>query len=249
VTPDPAVEAMLAPFREDLAEEFDVKIGEATDFFPRGAHEGVDNYERLGEAEVGNLMTDSFIDRYGTDFAFTNSGGIRSPLPSDYVPADTTLDRDGVFPDDLVLGDVFQFHSFGNTVVTREVSGALLHEMMEHGLGQLPNADGRFPQIAGFEVTYNSALPAGSRVVTIQLPDGTPVLADSTVYTIALPDFVNAGGDGYTMLADGVGTTREPLTTVVEAYIRAQGSITPFLDCRLADLDATSVGGMRQTCP
>lgn len=246
VSPDQAVVDMLEPFREQLADEFDQKIGEAAALFPRGEHGGVQNYERLGEAEVGNLMTDSFLARYDVDFAFTNSGGIRSPLPSSYEPQDETLDRDFNFPDDLVLGDVFEFHSFGNTVVTREITGALLWDMMEHGLGELPDADGRFPQIAGFNVVYDSSQPPGERVVSMETDDGIPILANDTVYTIALPDFVNAGGDDYTMLADGEGTTREPLTTVVAAYIEAQGTITPFLDCRLVDQNPGSVAAQRQ---
>lgn len=244
VEPDPAIVEFLQPFRDELSALLDEKIGETTGFWPRG-----DGYERIGEAEVGNLMADSFLNRYGTQLAFTNSGGIRSPLPSSYVPDPSAgADRDGVFPDDILLGDVFNFHSFGNEVVTRDISGAALHAMLEHGLGQLPDSDGRFPQIAGFRVIYDSAAPEGARVISVELMDGTPIPADGTLYSLALPDFVNEGGDGYTMLADGVGTTRELLTQVVEAEIRSRGTITPFFDCRLIDVNPAGPAAGRQDC-
>ncbi len=244
VTPDQAVVDLLQPLRDELSALLDEKIGTTSAFWPRGG-----GYERIGEAEVGNLMADSFLNRYGTQLALTNSGGIRSPLPSSYVPAPGSgADRDGVFPDDILLGDVFNFHNFGNDVVTRTVSGATLHAMLEHGLGSLPNSNGKFPQIAGFRVIYNSAAASGSRVIGVQLTDGTPIPSDGTLYTIALPDFVNEGGDDYLMLADGQGTTREPLTQVVELEIRARGTIAPFFDCRLIDINPSGPAVGRQDC-
>ncbi len=235
VTPDATIEALLAPYREDLAAALDGVIGVATDTFPRGG-----GYERLGEAELGDLVADSMRLRYGTQLAFTNAGGIRSPLPSSYAPQDTTLARPAAGyaagpPWDLVVGDAFTILPFGNSIVTRTVTGAQLWDMLENGFSRLPDANGRFPQISGFVVAYDSALPPGSRVVSVTLPDGTPIVADGTSYTIAVNDFINSGGDGYTMLADGEGTSRELMATVFAEYVESQGVVTPTLDGRLTD--------------
>lgn len=234
VTPDPAIVSMLAPYRTALAAAFDEKIGKATGVFPRGG-----NIERLGEVAIGNLIADSMRVRYGTQLAFTNGGGIRAALPSSYVPAASGLVRTGcsvATPCDLVIGDVFTVLPFGNSVVTRTITGALLHAVLEKSVEAIPAANGRFLQISGFKFQYDSSRPPGSRIVSVKLADDTPIPADGTTYTLATNDFVNAGGDGYTMLADGQGTTREVMADVLVAHIRNLGTITPVIEGRIVDV-------------
>lgn len=240
VSPDPAIVAMLAPYRTELAAAFDATIGVATDLFPRGG-----NIERRQEVAIGNLIADAIRMRYGTQLALTNGGGIRAPLPSSYLPADTSLRRTAPGyapgpPFDLVVGDVFSVLPFGNSVVTRTVTGAQLYAALENGVSRInpdgTGTDGRFPQISGFKFTFHLLNPAGSRVTSVELADGTPVLPDGTIYTFATNDFVNAGGDSYTMLADGQGATREVMADVVQAYIQDLGTITPTIEGRITTL-------------
>jgi 5'-nucleotidase len=155
---------------------------------------------------------------------------------------DTTLRRNSPGyaagpPFDIVIGDAFTVLPFGNIVVTREVSGALLWEALEHSVAAIPGANGRFAQISGFEFTYDAAQPAGSRVVAVTLDDGTPILPDSTTYTFATNDFVNAGGDGYTMFVGEHGVTREVMADVLLAYIEDLGTITPAVEGRITRLN------------
>jgi 5'-nucleotidase len=237
VTPDPAIVALLAPYQAALAAIFDGQIGVATALFPRGG-----NIERSGEVAIGNLIADAIRLRYGTQLALTNGGGIRAPLPSSYLPADHTLRRNtpGYAPGppfDLVIGDVFAVLPFGNSVVTRDVTGTQLWAALENGVSQINSAtclgtDGRFPQISGFKFTFQCSNPVGSRVLSVALTDGTPIPADGTLYTFATNNFVNAGGDFYTMLADGQGVTREVMFDVVLEYIQDLGTITPTIDGR-----------------
>jgi 5'-nucleotidase len=239
VTPDPAIVAMLAPFRLELAASFDERIAGATGVFPRGG-----NLERREEVAIGDLIADAMRLEYGTQLAFTNSGGIRQPLPSSYVPLTPGLRRTGCAPEtpcDILIGDVFAVLPFGNSVVTREVTGAQLWAMLENGVSRISatdgtGADGRFPQISGFRFTFQFSLPVGSRVTSVQLADGTPIPADGALYTIAVVDFINAGGDGYTMLTDAHGVTRDVMANVVLDYIRAQGTISPVVDGRITKL-------------
>lgn len=238
VTPDPAIVAMLAPYRTDLQAVFDTPIGVATALFPRGG-----NVERSGEVAIGNLVADAIRIEYGTQLALTNSGGIRAPLPSSYQPADHSLRRTTAGyapgpPYDLVIGDVFAVLPFGNTVVTRTVTGTQLWAALENGVSQINpatcnGADGRFPQISGFKFTFSCSSPAGSRVLTVSLMDGTTIPADGTIYTLATNNFVNAGGDFYTMLNDGQGITRENMFDVTLAYIQGLGTITPVIEGRI----------------
>jgi 5'-nucleotidase len=237
VTPDPAIVAMLAPYRTQLAAALDGQIGIATGLFPR---DGVT--ERLQEVAIGNIVTDSMRWRYGTQLAFTNGGGLRASLPSSYLPMNTALRRNtpGYAPGppyDLVIGDAFTVLPFGNIVVTREVTGALLWQALEHSVAAIPAANGRFAQISGFKFTYDAARPAGSRVVSVTLDDGTPILPNATTYSFATNDFTNAGGDGYTMFVGEHGVTREVMADVLLAYITDLGTITPAIEGRITRLN------------
>jgi 5'-nucleotidase len=238
VTPDQAIVDMLAPFRIELAAIFDERIAGATAVFPRGG-----NIERRQEVAIGNLITDAMRLEYGTQLGFTNGGGIRAALPSSYVPLATGFRRTGCAPEtpcDILIGDVFTVLPFGNSVVTRSVTGEQLWAMLENGVSRIQadgtGADGRFPQISGFRFTFDFSEPAGSRVLSVELADGTPILRDSTQYTLATNDFLNAGGDGYTMLRDAHGVTRDVMANVVLDYIREQGTITPVVDGRITKL-------------
>lgn len=86
--------------------------------------------------------------------------------------------------------------------------------------------------ISGFRFTCSLSAPAGSRVTSVALTDGTAIPDDASVTsTLATNDFVNSGGDGYTMLVDGQG-----VPTVIDVirspggrrglYARAVGRLT-----------------------
>jgi 5'-nucleotidase len=232
VEPDPAIEEMLQPYRDELAERFDEKIAVATGRFPRGG-----NIERRQEVAIGDLIAESMRSTYGTQLALTNGGGIRSPLPSTYVPQDTTLDRTDPPPYDLVVGDPYTVLPFGNVVVTRDVTGSQLWDALEHGVAAVAadgsSTNGRFPQIAGFRFVFDSRLAVGSRVLAVTLPDGTAIPDDGTSYSLALPDFLNAGGDGYTMFEDEHGVTRDLMAAVMLEHIRSLGTVSPTVDGRI----------------
>jgi 5'-nucleotidase len=240
---DAAIEDMLRPYRIELAEAFDEKIATTTGVFVRGG-----NVERRQEVAIGDLIADSLRATYGTQLGFTNSGGIRAALPSSYAPLDTSLRRTGCSvstPCDLVVGDVYTVLPFGNTVLTRTVTGTQLWAALEHGIecvnstGGLNSVcvpgTGKFPQISGFRFTFDPSRAAGSRVVSVSLDDGTPIPSDASTYTFATNDFTNAGGDGYTMFADGQGTTRDLMANVLLEYMRGK-TLTPTTDGRITRL-------------
>ncbi|MBI4815004.1 MAG: 5'-nucleotidase C-terminal domain-containing protein [Deltaproteobacteria bacterium] len=236
VTPDPAMVTLLEPYRAQLAAQLDVSIGTATGIFPRGS-----NVERLGEVAIGNLFTDAMRDRYGVQLAFINGGGIRAPLPSSYAPANTTLRRSAAPyvvgpPYDLVLGDAYTVQPFGNTITTRTVTGQQVWALLEHGVSAMPAANGRFPQVSGMRFTYTASNAAGSRIVSVTLDNGTPIPNDASMYSLATTDFINNGGDGYTMLADGSGSSRELDAVVLAELVKKRGTISPAIEGRITRL-------------
>lgn len=227
---DKSIVDMLVPYRGQLAAKLDQKVGTVTTQFARGG-----NIERTREVPIGDLVADGMRWKYGTQLALMNSGGIRSTLPTcNYSPVDHTLHRpcagyQAGAPYDLLLGDIYTLLPFGNVVTLRTVTGAQLWTALEHGVSAINGStgagtDGRFPQIAGFKFTFHYGNPVGSRVTSVALTDGTPIPNTTTSsYTLALPNFTNAGGDGYVMFKDDPGVSRDLDADVMRDYILANG--------------------------
>jgi 2',3'-cyclic-nucleotide 2'-phosphodiesterase (5'-nucleotidase family) len=116
------------------------------------------------------------------DAAVMNGGGIRA---GKIYPVGSSITR----------RDVLAELPFNNRVLAVEMSGRDLRSAIENGLSQLPNASGRFPQVAGMRIEAEIGRPAGSRVVAIEV-GGAP-LDDARTYRVATNDFIGRGGDGY----------------------------------------------------
>src|SRR6266545_1529560 len=163
VTPDAAI---LAPILSTV-------IGQSTVFVPRTDACG-NTAGRTCESLEGNLTADAMRTAYGTEFAITNSGGLRADLtcpttdnPSDFCPAFTPP------PFPITRGQVLTVLPFGNVVVTLTVSGAELKTMLENGVSQMPATNGRFPQVSGLCFTYDIAASPGSRVTSAVMADAS----------------------------------------------------------------------------
>ena len=239
VAPDPAITARLDELRAQLAGELGRVIGNSTVSIPRADACG-QPAGRLCESRVGNVVTDALRTTYGTDFALTNSGGLRADLtcptadsPTDFCPPYTPP------PYPITRGKVLEVLPFGNVAVTLGVSGAELKAMLEHGVSRMPAADGRFPQISGLCFTYDITRPAGSRVLSVVRQaagggcTGPPVdLTPAATYTLTTNDFTASGGDQYPNFS-GRFTTREIMDEVVAQYIGAAGTISPAIQGRI----------------
>lgn len=138
---------------------------------------------RTQETNLGNLMTDAMIASSGADFAIANGGGIRASIAAGNITA----------------GDCITTFPYFNLVVAKRITGNQLKEILEHAYAGLPEAEGRFAQIGGFKVALDLSKPEGERVVSLTKSDGTQI-GGSTVYTLAINEYIGAGGDGYPVL-------------------------------------------------
>jgi 5'-nucleotidase len=246
---DQAIVDMLVPYRQQLAEMLDDPIGTTTEPFKRGGNIERRQEVPLGDL-IADGMQWRYGTQLAL---MNGGGIRSQMPACTYQPEDHTLRRanwNSSFtaivtcagyasgpPYDIVLGDVFTVLPFGNVLNTRTVTGAQLWMALENGVSRIDSSgnstDGRFPQIAGFKFSFRYDIPSAclssascavNRVQSVSLADGTPIPnSSSATYSLALPNFVNLGGDGYFMFNDGQGATQELDAVVMTEYMKAFG--------------------------
>ncbi len=240
VTPDSAIQARIDELNGQLAPILSTVIGSSSRFVPRSDACG-NGPGRTCESLIGNVTTDSMRLAYTTDFAITIAGGLRADLtcpttdtPTDFCPAYTPP------PYPITRGQVLTVLPFGNVVATLSINGAELKTYLENGVsasatGTGLSASGKFVQVSGLCFTYDITLASGSRVTGAvrQAVDGSctgPAIsfAVASTYTLAINDFMAAGGDGYPVVTPRI-TTQDIMDEVLADYISASTPINPVI--------------------
>lgn len=181
--------------------------------------EGARNMVRTRETNLGNYITDAMIKATSADVAITNGGGI----------------RDSISAGNITKGDVLTVFPFTNFAVTLEVPGSVIKEALEHGLTDAPNSAGKFPQIGGMMVKYDSTRQAGDRVTEITIAG--EAIDPNKNYNLVTNDFMSIGGDGYEMFKPYQRTGEyELISEIFENAIRNDGEINPQIDNRMTDI-------------
>ena len=195
VADDPEVIAFIDQLNAELEQRFSQVVASV----PMDL-DGEREHVRTGVTNLSSLICQAMTAETGADFTIVNGGGIRASIPAGPV----------------TLGDINNVLPFTNTVAVCEITGAQVLEALEFGYSLLPETNGAFSQ-SDLQVVYSSSNPAGERIVSVSLPDGTPLDVDAT-YTVATNDFMAAGGDGYTMFGRVVQEGRQ-LNEVFADYL------------------------------
>lgn len=155
---------------------------------------------------LGAYVADSLRQATGAEVAFVNGGGIRT----------------GLMQGTVTLGQTFGALPFDNTVVTLQLSGRKIREVLEYGLF---NAQVGTIQFSGITVQYDGGRMPGERVREIRLADGS-LLRDGADYRVATNDFLFSGGDGFTQFAAGSGVkdTQMTMREIVQDGLLRNGS-------------------------
>jgi 2',3'-cyclic-nucleotide 2'-phosphodiesterase (5'-nucleotidase family) len=247
VTPEPAIQARLTELQVALNPILGTTVATSSVAVPRSDNCGRAD-GRLCESKIGNIVTDAMRKTYLTDFAITNSGGLRDALTC--PNPDLSGDFCSPFtppPFPITRGQVLAVLPFGNIVVTASVTGAELKASLENGVS-LSNAgaQGRFPQVSGLCFNWDIQAAAGSRVSNVvrQAADGSctgaPVdLTAGSTYSIAENDFMADGGDGYPVIRPRI-TTREIMDQALADYVTANSPIAPSIQGRITCTDSNT---------
>jgi 2',3'-cyclic-nucleotide 2'-phosphodiesterase (5'-nucleotidase family) len=183
VVPDPEVQAIMNDYAAQIEALKNEVIGHTNAPLTR---------DSCGESVMGDWSAD-IMRAYdpSIDFAFTNSGGLRTDLPAG----------------DITFGQVFEVMPFDNTLVIVSVPGDQLKNVLEDGVGAGTKYCGGtllhgIIQVSGLKFDWDASQPLYSRVSNIRYYDDTPVdLSPAATYTIAVNDFMATGGDDSPTLA------------------------------------------------
>jgi len=183
--------------------------------------DGVNTHVRSSETNLGNLVADAMREDAKADIALMNGGSIRS---------------DKVYPPGPVSRRMLlEIHPFGNIVCKLSVPGRVVLAALNNGVAKLPAAAGQCPQVSGMSFRIDLAAPAGDRVRDVRV-QGVP-LVDDKIYTLALPDYLLQGGDGYTMFAGQTVLVDTEvghlLVSALEQYVTARGTVAPAIERRI----------------
>jgi len=155
-----------------------------------------------------NLVADAYRARTGSQIGLVNPGGIRTSLPAGPI----------------TYGKVFEIFPFENTIVTMKITGAQLKRSLAV----------RVTAVSGVRAVFDPSKQKGEVLISVTLEDGSAII-DSAMYSVAINDFMQAGGDDYTEFANGtdVRDTGISARDVVRDYINARKTISPIVDGRL----------------
>lgn len=175
---DPTMLALLKPFKDRGDATLLIDIGKSKIDF-----DGERSSVRAQETNLGNLLTQVFREKLDTDIAITNGGGIRASMPAGkltYVSVLTVL-------------------PFGNEVGKATMSGMELKKylsliLLKFGPGN-GTLTGSFPHMSGVEATLNRST---NKVSNIKI--NGEALCPTKTYTVAISNFLAAGGDNYPAL-------------------------------------------------
>lgn len=216
VRPVTVVAEAVAPYQRAVEEKEQEKTGVVLAAkFTRNAKD-----DTVGDNALGNLVADTLRELAGADLAVANPGGLRTDLTAG----------------ELTYGVLFTAFPFDNLLATIELTGdevvALLDAAHDYG---------RMFQVSGMRVVVDrAARSAGEPGMSITLADGGPIDPKHR-YTLALVDFLAAGGDGLEpvvkrvpkerihvfndrpfireLFAEAWGARRQPLVPVVDDRI------------------------------
>ena len=176
-------------------------------------NEGVRN----AETGLGNLVADAMRYAGGTGGANQNGGGSRTNIAA---------------AGNVTMGDTFNILPFTNLVKRAPVMNATqLKDILEHSVissNATGGNNGRFAQVSGMKVTYDTSRSArstvvanvgtGDRIRRVVLDDGTVLIDGGAVvdptrtFSFTTIDFTANGGDNYPFAVNGVAFENDPYT-------------------------------------
>ena len=202
---DPEIKQAVNAYIKQLSAALKAKTGhDGTQVYgwTKNLLEGEETAVRRRETALGNFLTDTMRSRMGADIAFVNGGGIRI---NDNIPPGpiTGYDLEGIF-------------YFDNALVSFELTGGELLDILRNSIANVHVGDGRFLQVSGIRFKYHKRGTGEAPCYEINERDVEILAAGSDrykpldskrIYKAATTDFIWEWGyrDGYALFQKGRG--------------------------------------------
>jgi 5'-nucleotidase len=180
-----------------------------------------------GESLMGDVIADAQLaatraaDKGASVLALMNPGGVRADLTVAMVSG-------GEQPGQVTYGEAFTVQPFGNSVVSMSITGAELDAVLEQQW-TLVNGVRRVAILApsaGLTYTWTAASPDGDKVSDIRI--GGVAVNPAARYRITVNSFLADGGDGFTVLKQGIDRIGgEVDLDALTAYLGARSPLAP----------------------
>lgn len=184
ITPDPEI--------EDLVQKYEVQLQEKMKVINAQFNTEMDvHFEsvRTRETRIGNFLTDMMRKQVEADVAILNGGSIRAGKI--YKAGKVTI------------GDWYDILPYTNSILKVEITGEILHKILENGVSQYPKLDGRFLQVSRIEFKFDPRKEPGNRILKEDvLIDGKP-LDYQKRYGVACNEFIADGKEGFKPILEG----------------------------------------------
>ncbi len=175
IASDRAIERLVGEYSSRIHDQLSAVVGRS-----RSLLDGERMNVRTRETTLGNFVTDRIREAAHSDIALVNGGSLRGSIGAGTV----------------TYGDVLNALPFPNSIVVLNLRGSVLRAALDTSAALVPTElPGGFLQVSGLRFAIRDA-----RATEIVV--GSEPLDDERVYSVAAPDFLLAGGDGYSMLRD-----------------------------------------------
>ena len=162
----------------------------------------------ISESPLNNLVADSLRETAGTQFALHNIGGIRAAISRGPI----------------TRGAVFDVMPFQDTVVKLNLTGSQLKKLLAR----------RVLAVSGLRLAWDTARGQPNSLSSVTLANGSPIL-DTAFYSIAVNDFMAAGGDGLVELTAGtsIQDTGVLVRDAIASYLKKHSVVSGATDGRV----------------
>ncbi len=220
---DPEQTALLASYDKFAAPIANRPAGSITQTLSRTPNDA-------GESPLGDIVADAQLAATSADknggavIAFTNPGGVRTDIPK--------KEEGGV-----TYADLFASQPFRNQLVTLTLTGMQIKNMLEQQW--LDPKRPRVLQISkGFSYAWDNAKPYGERIIADRMSLHGQRIDPATSYRVTVNNFLSVGGDGFTVLTEGVAQQFGVYDVdALYAYFQANSPLSPGQPDRIIRLN------------
>lgn len=158
----------------------------------------------LGEESLGDVIADAQLastsapDKGGAQVALMNPGGIRADLKAGDISSG------GEAPGEVTYGEAFTVQPFGNSLVTKTMTGDLLKRVLEQDFvgcgGQISAKTLQVSSTLKYESNPNGAT-CDDKIGKIWV--NGELITPTTSLRVTMNNFLATGGDGFTVFNEG----------------------------------------------